>query len=81
MTVNFNQVSSGYFETLGTPFVAGRDFDQHDTPQSPPVAIVNETFVKRYFGRQIRLGEHSGVNEQHAGAPIEIVGVVKDAKY
>ena len=56
VTVNFNQVSPGYFETLGTPLVAGRDFNPYDTRQSPTVAIVNETFVKRYFAGANPLG-------------------------
>jgi predicted permease len=82
VTVNFNQVSPGYFETLGTAFVAGRDFDQHDTPQSPTVAIVNETFAKKYFAGRSPLRHTFQVhNGPTASAPIEIVGVVKDVKY
>jgi putative ABC transport system permease protein len=80
--VNFNQVSAGYFDTLGTPFVAGRDFNQHDTPQSPQAAIVNETFVKRYFGASNPLGRTFRLNNgPGVFPPVEIVGVVKDAKY
>jgi predicted permease len=81
VTVNFNQVSPGYFETLGTPFVAGRDFNEHDTQQSPTVAIVNETFVKKYLGASNPLGRTFRVNNNKPTAPIEIIGVVKDAKY
>jgi len=82
VTVNFNRVSPEYFETLGTPFVAGRDFNQHDTPQSPTVAIVNETFVKRYFGSANPLGKTFRSRTGNAlSAPVEIVGVVKDVKY
>jgi putative ABC transport system permease protein len=82
VTVNFNQVSAGYFETLGTPFVAGRDFNRHDTPQSPEVAIVNETFVKKYFRSSNPLGRTFRLNNGPGIFPaIEIVGVVKDAKY
>jgi predicted permease len=73
-----NVVSPKYFETMGTPFLGGRDFDTHDTPQSSMVAIVNETFAKRYggLGRTYRL-----MNGDKLEQPIEIVGVVKDAKY
>jgi predicted permease len=79
--VNFNQVSPGYFATLGTPFVVGRDFNEHDTQQSPTVAIVNETFVKKYLGAANPLGRTFRVNNNKPTAPIEIIGVVKDAKY
>ena len=41
--VYFNEVSDRYFETLGTDLLAGRDFNAHDTPKSPKVAIVNQT--------------------------------------
>jgi putative ABC transport system permease protein len=82
VTVNFNQVSPGYFETLGTPLLAGRDFNPYDTPQSPTVAIVYETFVKRYFAGANPLGRTFRYNNGPAVLPpIEIVGVVKDAKY
>jgi predicted permease len=83
-------VSPGYFATLGIPIIAGRDFDGRDerisAPDDPPVpvrvAIANETFVKRYLdgkpalGRRIGFGRNPGTP-----TPIEIVGVVGDAKY
>jgi hypothetical protein len=80
--VYFNAVSDGYFTTMGTPLLAGRDFNRQDTASSPAVAIVNQTMVKKYFrganpvGRQFRSRTGDAL-----GDPIEIVGVVKDAKY
>jgi putative ABC transport system permease protein len=80
---DMNFVSPGYFRTLGTPLLAGRDFNQRDTANSPNVAIVNEAFVKQFanganpIGRRIR-------EERPPGQPevlFEIVGVTKDAKY
>jgi predicted permease len=71
-------VSPGYFETMGTPFVAGRDFNEHDNMQSPPVAIVNETFAKRFGGLGATYRTMTG---NTLDPPIEIVGIVKDAKY
>ena len=47
-------VTSDYFTALGVPLVAGRGFTDRDRDQSLPVAIVNETFAKRYFGNQAR---------------------------
>ncbi|HMC62002.1 MAG TPA: FtsX-like permease family protein, partial [Candidatus Solibacter sp.] len=80
--VYFNAVSDGYFATIGTLLIAGRDFNGHDTLASPAVAIVNQTMVKKYFrganpvGRRFRIRAGDTL-----GDPIEIVGVVKDAKY
>ena len=46
----FDRVSAGYFRTMGTPLIAGRDFDDRDTSSSPEVAIVNEEFCKKFLG-------------------------------
>jgi len=75
--VYFNQVSDRFFETLGTDLVMGRDFDAHDTPGSPKVAIVNQSMAKKFFAGQNPLGRRY---RSEAGW-VEIVGVVKDAKY
>ena len=80
---NFSSVSPGYFETLRIPMVAGRDFNEHDTAQSPRVAIVNEAFAKK-----LGLGANPiGMRFRREATPSspeevnEIVGVVKDTKY
>jgi predicted permease len=75
----YNSVSSGYFETMGTPLLLGRDFNQYDTPQSTPAAIVNETFAKKFFGAQNPIGKT--FRWKPIPAPIEIIGVAKDSKY
>jgi len=80
---NFNRVSPGYFRTMGTPFVSGRDFDERDTAQSPTVAIVTERFVSRYLPGRDPLGATFQV-EDAPGAPqplYQVIGVVKDTKY
>jgi putative ABC transport system permease protein len=80
---NFNGVSPGYFRTLGTPLLAGRDFNEHDTPNSPNVAIVNEAFIKKFLnganpiGKRIRMETGPGEPE----TIYEVVGITKDAKY
>jgi predicted permease len=76
-SVMVNSVSPGYFETLGTPLLAGRDFNKYDTVDSTPVAIVNEAFVHKYFGAANPLGRAYRWQDLR----FEIVGVVKDAKY
>ena len=80
--VNFNRVSEGFFETLGTPLIAGRDFNSNDTLESPIVALVNQTMTRRFFAGENPVGKRFRMeNGNKLGDPIEIVGVVKDAKY
>jgi predicted permease len=81
--VNFNAVSPGYFGALGIGIAAGRDFDARDTPQSPKVAVVSESFAKKYFPGRDPIGRSFEV-EAAPGAKrdgYQIVGVVKDTKY
>jgi predicted permease len=78
--VNLARVSPGYFRTMETPFVAGRDFNQTDTPVSPRVAIVNEAFAHKFMGRANPLGRifnDTGKPDQ----TYQIVGLVKNTKY
>jgi putative ABC transport system permease protein len=79
----FSRVSPGYFKTLGTPFLAGRDFDDHDSAIAPKVAIVNETFVKTILNGANPIGVRFH-KDSFIGRPNpthEIVGLVKDTKY
>ena len=81
--VNFNAVGPGYFKTMATPMLAGRDFNERDTRAGGKVAIVTETFAKKFFGGANPVGRQFQV-EEGAGVPrpfYEIVGLVKDAKY
>ncbi len=80
--VYFNEVSDRYFETMGMDLVAGRDFNAHDTPESPKVAIVNQTMAKKYFAGQSPIGKRYRAEEGNKMGPsTEIVGVVTDSKY
>jgi predicted permease len=80
--VYFNEVTDRYFETLGMDLVAGRDFNTHDTPESPKVAIVNQTVAKKYFAGQNPIGKRYRTEEgKEMGPWAEIVGVVRDSKY
>jgi predicted permease len=77
-----NYVSAGYFDTLRIPVLAGRVFTVKDTVNSPRVAVVNETFAKKYFGRSPAVGRRFGLGSDPT-TPIntQIVGVVKDTRY
>jgi predicted permease len=79
----FDRVSAGYFRTMGTPMLAGRDFDNRDTPTSPVVAIVNQEFAKKFYGGQNPIGKGFRIEGGPGEAqPLyQIVGVVKDSKY
>jgi putative ABC transport system permease protein len=76
-------VTPGYFRTLGTPLLAGRDFDDGDTTASPPVAVVTQTFARKFLDGGNPVGRSLGVAQQE-GRPdrvYQIVGLVKDTKY
>jgi predicted permease len=89
-----NVVGPGYFRTMGIPLVRGREFDERDmsagaapapgATDPPPfrVAIVNERFARQYFGTADPIGRKIGFgNNPGTPTPIQIVGVVGDAKY
>jgi putative ABC transport system permease protein len=78
----FNIVSPGFFAALGTPILAGRDFDEHDVAGAPLVAIVNETFARKVAKSENPLGITFRVRRMGTMlGPFEIVGLVKDTKY
>jgi predicted permease len=82
MSPNDAVISSGYFASLGIPFVAGRDFSPQDTASSPKVVIVNQTFARYFFGDANPLGKRMTTSgDPKAPLDMEIIGVVKDAKY
>jgi predicted permease len=74
--VNFNFISSQYFESLGQSLLRGRDFTERDNRNAPRVAIVNQKFVRHYFGGRDPIGRKF---RQGAGQ-VEIAGVVADAR-
>jgi predicted permease len=74
-----NIVTPGFFRTLGLELVAGRNFDQTDRADAPAVAIVNETLARRAWRSESAVGKRILVGARRF--PIEVVGVVRDAKY
>jgi len=74
------RVDPGYFSTMGTAMVEGREFTDYDDAHAPAVVIVNQTMAKRYWqsenaiGREIRLGGRTGTSAR-------VVGVARDGKY
>src|SRR5262245_24628465 len=77
MSSRYTYVSPDYIETVGMKLVDGRGIEQGDSMNAPPVALVNETLARRYFPN----GKAVGRMIEDSGKQIEIVGVVRDAKY
>jgi predicted permease len=80
-SVSWDRVSRQYFSTVGQRIVRGRDFADSDSSASRPVAIVNESFVRKYFPNEDPMGKHFGMDNSRYAGTYEIVGVVHDAKY
>lgn len=78
---SWDRVGAGYFDTLGQPILRGRGIKQQDTPGSLHVAVVNESFVKRFFKGEDPMGKHFGMDLPAYSASYTIVGIVRDAKY
>lgn len=77
--VYYNAVAPDYFGTLGMPLLAGRDFTARDAATSPPVAIVSDALAERFWPGRSALGERFRL--EHDGPQVEIVGVVRGAKF
>jgi putative ABC transport system permease protein len=75
-----NATTPGWFQTMGISLLSGRDFNDGDRVGSPPVAIVNEAFARRYLADQPPIGQTLRVDSDN-GPRIEIVGLVADAVY
>jgi len=73
----YNEVSPGYFDTLGVPLVAGRGIDERDGADGAHVVVINETMARRYWrggqalGGRVRLGDRA----------LEVVGIAGDGRY
>ncbi|HWC19735.1 MAG TPA: ABC transporter permease, partial [Terriglobales bacterium] len=79
----FNFVGPGYFRTLGTSLLAGRDFSDSDTASSPKVAIVNEAFAKQFELPPNPVGTtfRREATSREPETDFQIVGLVQDTKY
>jgi len=75
----YNQISPGYFRTLGIPLLAGREFTRADATGAPKVVIVNEAFAKKFNLGRDAVGKR--MSRGSSNLDIEIVGIVQNAKY
>ena len=73
-----DRVGPGYFETIGTPILAGRGIEQRDLGNAPRVAVLNESMARFYFPNVSAVGRSISTDEGKTW--IRVVGVVRDAK-
>jgi predicted permease len=81
MGSRFNLVGPDYFRVLGIPLLAGREFRRSDALGSPRVALVNEAFAKKFSLGRDAVGKRIAVGRRNQELNIEIIGLVKNAKY
>jgi len=80
---NFENVTPGYFNTIGLGLIAGRDFTANDSDQQGPIAIVNASFARKHFGNESPLGQRIRTTNGNGTVPgpwRNIVGVVSTSR-
>ncbi len=79
----FTWVSPGYFDTMGIRLLAGRNFQESDSRSSLRVAVVNQTFARRFFGGISPVGKtlRTVMEPKYPSTVYEIIGVIPDTKY
>jgi predicted permease len=77
----FVRAMPGFFEALGVKAAVGRVFTESDNGAARPVAVVNQAFVKKFFGGENPIGKHFGPDKIKYSASYEIVGVINDMRY
>jgi putative ABC transport system permease protein len=75
------RVTENYFDTIGARIVQGRAITEQDTPTSRLVAVVNQTFAKKFFKDESPIGKHFGDLDRKYAGNFEIVGVTEDTRY
>ena len=77
----FARIMPDFFEAIGAKIVLGRSITDQDTQATRKVAVINESFAKRFFKDQNPIGQHFGPDKIKYSASFEIVGVVRDMRY
>lgn len=79
--VGFARAMPGFFDTIGAKIVLGRAFSDGDTAATRRVAVINESFAKRFFKDQNPIGQHFGESRIKYSGTYEIIGVVRNIRY
>ena len=75
------EVGPQFFETMGIPLLLGRDIGPRDTPASPIVAVVSQSFVREFLPDQNPIGHRFSRGRPFKAPGVEIIGVAGDSKY
>jgi putative ABC transport system permease protein len=76
---DYRTVSAGYMQTMRLRLLAGREFSGHDDDKAPPVTVINQAFVSKFFPNEQPLGRRLKIDGQDYA--MEIVGVIADVKH
>ncbi len=76
----WDRVSAHFLDSIGVSIIRGRGITDRDTANSPQVAVVNQTFAKRFFPNQDPVGQHFGIDFPQFSGSFQIVGVFADFK-
>jgi putative ABC transport system permease protein len=76
ISMDYREITPGYFQTIGTPLKQGRGFTEADSEASNSVVVINEAAARKYFPDRSSLGEHLYIS----GNLCEVVGMVGDVK-
>ena len=77
LSADYNEVTEGFFDVLGIPIVAGREFLRTDDENAPPVAIINETMAAKFLPGKDAVGQRLKVKDKW----MQVVGVAKNSNY
>lgn len=78
----YRSVSPGYFHALRIPLLAGREFDEHDDENAPPVIVVSESFARKYWKEEDPLGRRIKMDDRASDSPwLTVVGVAGDVRH
>ncbi len=78
----YRMTGPDYFRTMDIPIRSGRDFTNRDTLHTQPVAIINDSFARRYWPDESPIGAHIRMDDNNQGPrEVEIIGVVGDVRH
>jgi putative ABC transport system permease protein len=78
----YRMTGPDYFRTMSIPMLSGRDFEDRDTAHTQPVAVINDSFARRYWPGESPIGAHIKIDDNNQGPrEVEVIGVVGDVRH